>query len=734
MAPYYSARAVAIAIFAVAFALRLLHIVQIRPAPFFSLLMGDSRSYDAWAQRIAAGDWIGRDVFYQAPLYPYFLGVVYSLIGRDLLLVRIIQAAIGSVSCVLLASAARRLFNDAAGIVAGLLLALWAPAIFFDGLLQKSVLDVFFVCLMIWLITGLGRSGGGPSERKREKPERGIGRRWLALGLAVGGLSLTRENALVFVVILLAWALLSPSRWRAAALFAAGMAIVLVPVAVRNSALGGGFYVTTSQFGPNFYIGNNARADGTYASLRYGRGAPEYEREDATQLAERALGRRLSPAEVSSYWTDQALAFITSHPVNWLKLVGRKITLLWNATEMVDTESQETYAEWSWPLRVLGPLTHFGVLAPLALMGVLLTWRSRADVNPLPSLLLMMTIGYAASVVLFYVFARYRYPLVPFLILFASAGIVLLAAQLAAFFTASPRGELRSRPVSRATLGLGLAAVVFAVWANWPVIPANWMRAVSESNIGVALQAEQRYDEAIQHYERAIGYRPDLAPALNNLATAYRASGRTRDAVAAYRRALKVQPDFPDAEYNLANALLEEGAAGEAIDRFETALRSIPDSADIHNNLGTALAETGRADDAAREFRRALQFDPDSATAHRNLGDLLAAQGDRAGALEHLRLAVRADPASGEAHYDLGLVLLEGNALDEAAAEFRAAIEQQPTSAEAHNNLGIVLGSQGKIEEAIAQFREALRLRPDLADAKKNLEMASAAKRQLKVR
>ena len=56
--------------------------------------------------------------------------------------------------------------------------------------------------------------------------------------------------------------------------------------------VGGGFYVTTSQFGPNFYIGNNPGADGTYQSLRFGRGAPEYERQDATELAERALGRQ----------------------------------------------------------------------------------------------------------------------------------------------------------------------------------------------------------------------------------------------------------------------------------------------------------------------------------------------------------------------------------------------------------------------------------------------------------
>src|SRR4029078_12637983 len=98
-----------------------------------------------------AGAGMRLDVFYQAPLYPYLLGVIYAIAGRHLLLVRIVQAVIGAASCALLGLAAARLFSrpsDEArgrrpGIAAGLMLALYAPAIFFDGLLQKSVLDVF---------------------------------------------------------------------------------------------------------------------------------------------------------------------------------------------------------------------------------------------------------------------------------------------------------------------------------------------------------------------------------------------------------------------------------------------------------------------------------------------------------------------------------------------------------------------------------------------------------------
>src|SRR5262245_21969649 len=200
----------ALVIAALAFAVRLVHVLQIRSTQYFSVLLGDARGYDEWAQRIAGGEWWGHDVFYQAPLYPYFLGVIYSIAGRNLLLVRLVQAAIGSASCVLVALAASRLISRRAGIAAGVMLALYAPAIFFDGLLQKSVLDVFFVSLALYFIARIltVRLKADPTydhdRRGRPQPALQVPRAlpatslWLALGLAIGALSLTRENALVF--------------------------------------------------------------------------------------------------------------------------------------------------------------------------------------------------------------------------------------------------------------------------------------------------------------------------------------------------------------------------------------------------------------------------------------------------------------------------------------------------------------------------------------------------------
>jgi hypothetical protein len=241
------------AISAFAFAIRLIYLWQIRDAPFFTLLMGDSKGYDEWARRIAAGDWIGTDVFYQAPLYPYFMGAIYSVAGHDVLAVRAGQAILGSVACALIADAAWRLVSKRAGIIAGLLLALYPPAIFFDGLVQKTALDGFLISLAIWIISGILVS-----------PKNSL-RSWAGLGATMGALSLTRENALVFIVVILVWCVvrlkpdptnrLKPdptndrtiekphrrgkqpdvvsgfSRTRHAAAFACGVALLLMPVA-----------------------------------------------------------------------------------------------------------------------------------------------------------------------------------------------------------------------------------------------------------------------------------------------------------------------------------------------------------------------------------------------------------------------------------------------------------------------------------------------------------------------
>src|SRR5687767_2293705 len=425
-----------IAVAALALIVRVIYIWQLRDSPFFDVLMGDAHRYDVWAAQIAGGDLIGREVFYQAPLYPYFLATLYAIGGRSLMMVRVCQALLGTAACVLLALTARRLYSERTGLIAGLGLALYAPAVFFDGLIQKSALDLLFVALVLWIIS-----------RLLDAPNRRAS--WFWLGIAAGGLALTRENALIFVPAILLWPpgrLVSTRRQRmlSAGVFVLGVTLVLLPVAIRNRIVGGEWHMTTSQLGPNLYIGNNPNADGTYAALREGRGTPEYERQDATELAETAAGRPLTPGEVSSFWVRRTTEFVRSEPGMWLALMARKGALLWNRTEFVDTESQESYEDWSPLLRALAHVGHFGVLVPFALLGVFATWRDRSRIG----VYYAMAAIYAASVMMFYVSARYRLPLVPFLVLFAAAGV----ASLPSFVRTTSRPKIA-----------GAAAVVVAV-------------------------------------------------------------------------------------------------------------------------------------------------------------------------------------------------------------------------------------------------------------------------------
>lgn len=691
-------------VFLLALGVRLLHLWQMAGTPFFTTLLGDARSYDQWARRLAAGDWIGTDVFYQAPLYPYFLGVVYAVAGADPGAARLVQAAIGSASAALLCVAAARLFGARAGLIAGVTLALYAPAVFLDSLLQKSALDVFFVCAALAALAAL--LTGGHTHR----------RHWAALGLAAGALALTRENALVLVVVFAAWIWFAAptgglGRRRVLALFTAGVALVLAPVAARNFAVSGEVYLTTSQFGPNFYIGNNPGADGSYQSLRFGRGSPEFERLDATELAERASGRTLTPAEVSSYWTGRATSFITSQPGAWLALMARKTALLVNAAEAVDTESQESYAEWSWPLRALGWLMHFGVLVPLALVGVWATWDDRRRL----AVFYAVALAFAASTIAFYVFARYRYPLVPILVLFASAGL----AAIPRLRTTVPRPRL---------IAAAVVVVVVAGLCQWPLLSPTRSRAITDTNLATAFYEAGRHDQAITHYQRAIAVEPDYVPAYNNLGVTLRAAGRTDDAIRAYRDGLARRDDYPDLHFNLANALLAVHRPEEAATHLRKAAAGTPDSAGVHNNLGMALAEKGQFAEAALAFERAALLDPASSKAHRNLGNVLATLGNDAGAFEHLTRAAAVPSPDAEAHYDLGVFLLERDRNREAVTAFTAAIAARPGYAEAHNNLGIALGSLGNLDAAIAQFETALRLTPGFEDAARNLATARAAR------
>lgn len=607
------------ALFAFALGIRLLHVWQIRTAPFFSLYLGDTRGYHEWGQRIAAGDWLGDTVFYQAPLYPYFLGTLYAVFGTERWLVLSFQAVLGAASCVLLARAGRHFVSPSAGLAAGALLAVYAPAIFFDGLLQKSALDLFFLCLALWLTSQLTTTVTTTATKTAmtTATKTATVPLWIGLGAAIGALVLTRENALVLAAAILVWIQASPRHrgMKATAGFLLGLALLLVPVAWRNYAVGGEFHLTTSQLGPNLYIGNRRDATGVYQPLRLGRGSYEYERNDAKELAERSLGRELTPGEVSRYWARRAWADVAARPGAWLRLLGRKLLLAVNAVEVVDTEDQYTYADSSATLRLAGYFGHFGVIAPLALLGLWTTWDRRGRLLPI----YLMLAAYFLSLIVFYVFARYRYPLVPFLVLLAAAGLV----EAPRLVRETPRPRLAA---------VAASVAIAAVLCNLPLLPKDRMRSMTELSIGEELAIQGRLDAALLHARRATELDPKNAVAFYNLGTMLQSRGELDAAAESFRRTLKIRPDYALAWINLGAVYGARGDTAAAIEHFEAALRSDPGSALAHFNLGIAHQSQGDLRAAARHYREAIALDGDLDAARKALANLERLERKRDGA------------------------------------------------------------------------------------------------------
>jgi len=113
--------------------------------------------------------------------------------------------------------------------------------------------------------------------------------------------------------------------------------------------------------------------------------------------------------------------------------------------------------------------------------------------------------------------------------------------------------------------------------------------AIAYNNLGLALFAEQKNEEAISHYKMAIKLKPTHTKAHYNLGIILFAEGKNEEAISHYKMAIKIKPDYADSYNNLGNALLDKGRISEAISHYKTAIGLKPDYAEAQKNLETAL-------------------------------------------------------------------------------------------------------------------------------------------------
>jgi tetratricopeptide (TPR) repeat protein len=727
--------------------LRIAYTLASRSSPFFSYLDLDSRFYDLWAKRIAGGEWIGDEVFFMGPLYPYFLAVIYKLFGTELLTVKLIQSVLGSLTAAATYLLARECFGVVAGLVAGFLAAIYVPFIFYDNSILFPVLATLLNTLMLYfLCRGFLRTALGSL---------------FAAGLLAGLSAAGNASVLAFsplVAVFLAFHTRWPGalRLKAAALMALGVAVIVVPVTIRNYAVGKDFVPLTSNAGLNFYIGNNPKSTGAYVK-------PEqldiYTDPSGESLAEAATGGDLRPSEVSSWWAGRALDYIRSNPAEAAHNYLRKLFFFWSVYEVPQIEHLSFEKRYSDILKIPSPT--FGIVCPLGVVGAFLAIRRKREAA-LPAL---FALAYAFTITAFFVVARYRLPMIPALMAFGGYAV---------FWTIRNLGSRRYGSLARA--GAAFAALYVLVHVNFfGVDPMSgfaqshyrlgiaWERrgeveaalksyrtalsmdpdlTAAHLNLGILLSQTGDYEEARRALRRAVALDPDYAKAYYNLGLVYTETARNDSALAMMNRALKIRPDYHLAKLSKAAILYEtarlesaesllvevrdvQGLPEPSRQQVQGLLRAIPKrrpwlagrtgerqrQSDRYLLRGDDLLALGMADRALEAYERAICLDSLSVVALHEAGTLHFNRGDPDRAWRYFSRVLDLAPRFKGAHFARGVIAFRKGDIPAACREFERELEVDPASAASHINLAMCYEEHlGDIEQAVYHMERYIEL------------------------
>ena len=564
-------------VFALALALRVAYIFEADASPLFEHPAVDAKTYTHHAQRLAAGNWlgIGEGPFWQPPLYPYFLGAVKVLFPESFFYaVRFVQALLGALVCAMSWWIGRALFNPAVGLLAGIGAALCGPLIFFDGELLPASLAAFVDLLALVVLLRVWRR---PS-------------RWgfLGAGAAFGVGALAVPTVLTFAVavpIVLLWR--APRRqgliWTGA--FSLGVILAITPVAWRNWAIGGDGVGISYNAGINLYIGNNP----DYAETVAIRPGWEWD-ELVTQPARAGIER---PSAKSAYFAERAWDYIKGDPTGWLGLMGHKLGAFWHGDERGRNQPIYFWRTYSnvlsaslWKAGIAFP---FGLVAPLALWGMLLSLRRIGPTWPL-----LYVLSYCLGVVAFFVAARYRVPVLPVLLVFAAYGLWALWDWVRA-------GRWRS-------LGLGLAVcLAFAFAANSHLAPMDMEGdAAIHYNLGNAYAEAGDKERALAAFERAVAEDPEYWQAWLNLGGVKAALGDLIGGGEIFARVAQKAPRQVEPWMNLAHVRIMQRDLEGAFSCYESALAANPKLLPAYVEMIRLYGQMGDLARAAHILQRAV--------------------------------------------------------------------------------------------------------------------------------
>jgi tetratricopeptide (TPR) repeat protein len=737
----------------VAVLIRALHWNSFSAFPWFDFLGLDAKYYDDWAQRLLREGLQAQDPYFMGPLYPHLLAAVYGVLGRSLDAVRAIQIGVSGATVLMVHVLARRYGGATIAMVSSGATALYGPLVYYSVSLLYPTITVFLAAAILLSL--------------HDAAARRSLRLALLAGALIGVYALGRGNILLFAPFAFFWLIaawghpFAPRffRWKqglpAGVALTAGAFLLVLPATVHNFRTGDPTLLTTNA-GLNLYIGNGPMASGGHETPVLLRERPDgsvqrivadlHKDVECRTEAELVTGRSLSYTEVSAFWFDETLRVIVADPGAFASRLVMKFVHFWSTYEIPQIEHFGYLRRYSLPLR--GPVLSFGLLGPLAVVGMALGLRAYRRW----SLLYLFVVVYSSSIVLFFVLARYRLPIVPALLPFAAfAALELVRA-------------VRERRWTFA--GGGVAAAVVVGWlmqANLYGVDEDKAIAQIVYRHGIAEDLRENWEGAIERYEEALRLKPGYAKCHLNLGVDLARVGRRAEAIAHLEAAERFDPAYYRPPYNRGLLLEEEGRYEDAADAYRAAIEREPRYLLARTALAEMLFLENRTDEAVEQLVAVRDYQGRweganhplaRARADRYLGWL--AQRRRATELgisdcfvgsdvfrraEIARLRGRGEEAFGrlreyfdgggecaEAHRAVGELLLESRRPDEARAAFERALTRA-TLPGAHLGLARVAAVRGDPDAAVRHLESELQIDPESSAA--YLELGLIAERLL---
>ncbi len=386
------------------------------------LVVSDMKGYDRSAQALLAQAPLGvhtaeRYLFhplgsdtYHPPGYYYFLATVYALAGHSYLAVRIAQALVGTLTCMLVYLLGKAAFGGSAGLLAAAFSAIYPPLIFYSGVLLTETLSTFLLAATALLLL----TGGN-----RDASQRTI--LLILAGFSLGFAALTRSVLLATIPIALLWILTVGGGWpgwqqalRAALALCLPIVLVIAPVTIRNYQIHQQFILISTNGGVNFFLGHG----GSNAWKDQIRGIPpDYEESDSLI----GISTRTATEE-EAYFYHLGWEYIRQHPVRTvLDLPDKFRRMYWASNYWPASDVQARL------MRTLDQVLWKLLLVPLWLLSPL--WLRGQEAHR-AILLYGLVITSAVIPLVFWAQTRFRMPFVPLIIVMAAGALVRIWPRL----------------------------------------------------------------------------------------------------------------------------------------------------------------------------------------------------------------------------------------------------------------------------------------------------------------